>query len=92
MTSLYAVFDVITGRDIGKTSTRHRSKEIVPFLNLIERTRLRTRQIHIILDNSSTHKTQEVRGWRKAPPPLPLPLHAHKLLTAQCRGELVLSA
>lgn len=67
-TSLYAAFDVMTGHVIGKTTRRHRSKEFVSFLNLIERTRSRTRQVHIILDNSSTHKTEEVREWRKAHP------------------------
>ena len=70
-TSLYAAFDIATGRVIGKTNKRHRAKEFISFLNLIDnrmRSRKNKENIHIILDNSSTHKTKEVKEWLKAHP------------------------
>lgn len=70
-TSLYAAFDIATGRVIGRTNQKHRAKEYITFLNLID-TRMKSRknnsEIHIILDNSSTHKTKEVMKWREAHP------------------------
>lgn len=70
-TSLYAAFDIATGRVIGRTNQRHRAKEFVSFLNLLA-TRVKSRRnkaaVHIILDNSSTHKTAEVREWQAAHP------------------------
>ena len=70
-TSLYATFDMATGRVIGKTNKRHRAKEFISFLNLIDnrmQSRKNTENILIILDNSSTHKTKEVKKWLKAHP------------------------
>lgn len=65
-TNLYAAFDIQSGKVIGNCSQRHRSKEFLSFMRLVER-RMRARknhdQVHVILDNSSTHKTKEVRAW-----------------------------
>lgn len=70
-TSLYAAFDIASGRAIGQCSQRHRAKEFLSFMNLIDR-RMKSRKnndnIHIILDNSSTHKTKEVVQWLEAHP------------------------
>ena len=65
-TNLYAAFDIMTGRVIGNTASRHRASEFISFLNLVDR-RMRDRKNHensqVILDNSSTHKTKEVVEW-----------------------------
>lgn len=65
-TSLYAAFDIIKGNVLAKLSQRHRAKEFLSFLNYIDRRmqgRREVESIHIIVDNSSTHKTKEVREW-----------------------------
>jgi transposase len=65
-TNLYAAFDIMTGRVIGNTAERHRASEFISFLNLVDR-RMKARRnhdrVHVILDNSSTHKTAEVKEW-----------------------------
>jgi transposase len=65
-TNLYAAFELQSGKVIGRCAQRHRAKEFLSFLRLVDR-RMRARKdhgpIHVVLDNSSTHKTQEVRAW-----------------------------
>jgi len=62
-TSLYAAFDILTGEVIGRVTKRHRAKEFLDFLRQIERSTPKELALHIILDNSSTHKTAEVQKW-----------------------------
>lgn len=58
--SLYAALDVKTGRVQGKTARRHTSADFVQFLqDVVDKTRW-AREIHIVLDNLSAHKTQAV--------------------------------
>ena len=58
--SLYAALDVKTGQVHGKTARRHTSEDFLQFLaELVERTPA-PKQIHIILDNLSAHKTKAV--------------------------------
>jgi transposase len=63
--SLYAAFDVATGRVLGRVTQRHRSRE---FLRQIDQTQPAPLDLHLILDNSSTHKTQEVQQFLTAHP------------------------
>lgn len=62
-TSLYAAFDVATGNVIGRTTQRHRAKEFLDFLRQIDRSTPDELDLHLILDNSSTHKTDEVQRF-----------------------------
>lgn len=62
-TSLYAAFDILTGKVIGRTTKRHRAKEFLDFLRQIDRSTPKELDLHLILDNSSTHKTPEVQTW-----------------------------
>src|SRR5260370_27608669 len=55
--SLYAALDTASGRVHGKTAARHTSREFVAFLNEVVSLCPKRKQIHIILDNLSTHKT-----------------------------------
>lgn len=61
--SLFAALDVATGRIIGRTQTRHRSKEFLSFLRTIESQVPADLDVHLVLDNYATHKTEAVEKW-----------------------------
>jgi transposase len=71
-TSLYAAFDILTGEVMGRVTKRHRAKEFLDFLRQIERSTPKELDLHIILDNSSTHKTAEVQNWLAGHPRISL--------------------
>ena len=58
--SLYAAFNTKTGEVLGKTATRHTSAEFVAFLTDIVANQPRKKEIHVIADNLSAHKTARV--------------------------------
>jgi transposase len=62
-TSLFAALDAKTGRIIGQLHRRHRSVEFRKFLDTIEAAVPAALDLHLILDNSSTHKTALIRRW-----------------------------
>lgn len=61
--SLYAAFNIATGEVIGRVTERHRAAEFLAFLRQINEAVPRKLDLHVILDNSSTHKTPEVKAW-----------------------------
>ena len=61
-TDLYAALELGSGAVVGKTTKRHRAKEFLAFLRLLDRT-YPTGEVHVVLDNSSTHKTPAVGRW-----------------------------
>src|ERR1700677_1676704 len=66
--SLYAAFNVKTGKVEGKTAKRHTSTEFIAFLNqLLSKTRW-AKEIHIVLDNLSAHKTKAVEEFLQQHP------------------------
>jgi transposase len=66
--SLYAALNVKTGQVQGKTTKRHASADFITFLTgLIGKTKW-AREIHIVLDNLSAHKTQAVDDFLAAHP------------------------
>jgi transposase len=66
--SLYAALDVKTGKVDGKTTRRHTSADFIEFLTeIVSKTRW-AKQIHIVLDNLSAHKTQAVQEFLAAYP------------------------
>ncbi len=65
--SLYAALEVATGKVLGRCRKRHRSLELCEFLSAVIKGRPE-KQIHIILDNLSAHKTETVQAWLKAHP------------------------
>jgi transposase len=67
-TSLFAALDVATGKVIGQLKRRHRSVEFLQFLNTIDATVPAGQDIHLIMDNYGTHKTEKVRAWLAARP------------------------
>jgi len=62
-TSLFAALDLKTSRVIGQLRHRHRSVEFRRFLDLIEDQVPAGLEVHIIVDNYSTHKTAIIRKW-----------------------------
>ena len=64
--SLYAAFNTKTGEVLGKTAARHTSAEFVAFLTDIVVNQPRGKEIHVIADNLSAHKTGQVRDFLAA--------------------------
>lgn len=61
--SLYAAFNTMTGEVLGKTVTRHTSAEFVAFLTDIVANQPKHKEIHVIADNLSAHKTPKVEEF-----------------------------
>lgn len=62
-TSLFAALDVATGRVIGKTYRRHRSAEFRKFLDEIDKAVPEGLDVHLVMDNYATHKTETIKRW-----------------------------
>jgi transposase len=62
-TSLFAALDIATGRVIGKCFPRHRAAEFRKFLEEIEANVPADLDVHLVMDNYATHKTQLIRDW-----------------------------
>src|SRR5262249_43058764 len=65
---LYATVDVTTGQVTHRLSATHAAVHFLTFMQSVVRT-YPGRELHVILDNSSFHRTPEVRAW--------LPRHPH---------------
>ncbi len=61
--SLYAAFNTRTGEALGKTASRHTTAEFVAFLTDILFNQPNGREIHVIADNLSAHKTVQVKEF-----------------------------
>jgi hypothetical protein len=64
--SLYAALEVSSGQVLGKTAQRHTSAEFVAFLADVVATQPEGKQIHLIADNLSAHKTKAVAEFLAA--------------------------
>jgi transposase len=62
-TSLFAALDVQVGRVLYQTHQRHRSIEFRQFLDQIDRQVPAELDVHLIMDNYGTHKSQMIRNW-----------------------------
>jgi transposase len=58
--SLYAALNTQNGQVLGKTTPRHTSAEFVAFLRELIATQPKSKEIHLIADNLSAHKTKAV--------------------------------
>jgi transposase len=61
--SLYAAFNTQTGEVLGKTAARHTSAEFVAFLTDICTQQPKRKEVHVICDNLSAHKTKRVQEF-----------------------------
>jgi transposase len=66
--SLYAALNTRSGKVVGKTAARHTSQEFVAFLADLVANQPRGKEIHIIADNLSAHKTMRVEQFLTAHP------------------------
>jgi len=63
VTNLYAALNVASGKVIAALTDRHRQKEYIEFLDLVDRRTSKRKVLHLIVDNVSSHKTQKVREF-----------------------------
>jgi transposase len=61
--SLYAALDLASGQVIGRLHQRHRAIEFHKFLTTIDTEVPAHLDVHVVLDNSSTHKTPKIQRW-----------------------------
>src|SRR3954463_12007580 len=66
--SLYAALDITTGKVISALRQRHRAIEFKKFLVQIEHEVPEHLDVHLVLDNASTHKTPPIKRWLAAHP------------------------
>ncbi len=67
LTDLYAALEVTSGQVTGELAPSHTGADFLRFLETVER-RYRRRELHIVLDNSSTHSVPAVREFLAAHP------------------------
>jgi transposase len=66
--SLYAALDLASGQVIGSLHAGHRATEFLAFLRKIDAEVPADLDVHLVLDNASTHKTPAVKRWLTAHP------------------------
>jgi hypothetical protein len=64
-TTLLAAFHILNGKVIGRCWPRPRGKEFAKFLNQVEKQVPPDLDVHILLDNYSTHQSATVQQWLK---------------------------
>jgi len=62
-TSLFAAPDLKAGTVMGRCVPRHRAAEFRRFLDEVDANTPPDLDIHLVLDNSATHKTKAIRDW-----------------------------
>jgi transposase len=67
-TKLSAALEVASGNVIAQMTARHRAIEFRRFLDLVDKQVPAELAVHVICDNSSTHKTPAIQRWRTAHP------------------------
>ena len=63
---LFAALEVHAGRALPRIEERHRSREFIHFMDYLLRAYPQG-ELHVILDNVSTHASKEVQEWHKQP-------------------------
>lgn len=66
--SLMAGMDLLTGEVMGSVVDRHRSKEFIDFLKMLDNKYAPGLRIQIILDNHSAHTSKETRAYLETVP------------------------
>jgi transposase len=67
-TTLFAALNMLDGTVIGTCLPRHRHREFLRFLKLIDHQTPADLDLHLIVDNYATHKTPAVKRWLKVHP------------------------
>ncbi|MGB0097764.1 MAG: IS630 family transposase [Solirubrobacteraceae bacterium] len=66
--SQYAALDLATGKVLGRLHSKHRAIEFKKFLQTLDREVPADLEVHLVLDNASTHKTPLIKRWLLAHP------------------------
>jgi transposase len=61
--TLFAALNVSNGKIIGECKQQHRHQEFLSFLKTVEQQTPKELELHLIVDNYSTHKHEKVRKW-----------------------------
>jgi transposase len=64
---LYAALNPATGKVIHRCTETHTAADFIAFMNLVVR-KFPKKELHVILDNSSSHNTEKVRAWLEGHP------------------------
>ena len=64
-TTLFAAYNVLNGAVIGTCMQKHRHQEWLKFMRQIDKETPQGKQLHLIVDNYSTHKHEKVQRWLK---------------------------
>jgi transposase len=67
-TTLFAALSLLDGRVIGDCMPRHRHQEWIRFLRLVDEKTPEALELHLIVDNYSTHKHPRVFSWLRRHP------------------------
>src|SRR6202140_3163649 len=65
-TTLFAALNMLDGKVIGTCMPRHRHREFLRFLRLIDQQTPAGLDLHLIVDNYATHNTEAVKRWLKS--------------------------
>ena len=90
-TTLFAALNIETGTAISQCRRRHRHIEYLDFLRQIDKAVPPRLDVHIIVDNYSTHKHARIKRWMAARPRFPRAPHGDLQLLVKPGGDLVQS-
>src|SRR6202045_4046405 len=84
-TTLFAALDVATGKVIGECLPRHRADEFLAFLRKIDRETPAHLDLHLVIDNYATHKTEQGEALARPAQAFQAAFHADIQFVAQTR-------
>lgn len=67
-TTLFAALEIAKGKVTGQCYPRHRHQEFLKFLKHLDKEYSGTEELHLVIDNYSTHKHEKVRAWLERHP------------------------
>ena len=67
-TTLFAALDIVSGQILTQCKARHRHQEFLNFLHHVDANVPKDLEIHLVIDNYTTHKHAKVRRWLAARP------------------------
>jgi len=67
-TTLFSALNMLDGKIIGECHPKHRQEEFLSFMETVERRTPKNLDIHVVLDNYGSHKTERVKQWLKENP------------------------
>jgi transposase len=87
-TNLFAVLNLGTGEVFGECTPTRNGKDFLAFVKKAVKPHA-GKEVHVVLDNLSTHTTPEVRAWLEKKSTHPFPLHPGRFVLAQSDRNLV---